>query len=607
MAQEIADSKLLDTWGSSGTKIEPDISKIIEGWQLGEQPPHEYMNWLQNTFGSKLNHILKNGIAKWDDETEYLAGASVQHSGIIWLCETTNTNSEPTDLNANWEKVAINKDLTVTVDTIADLRSISYPANTVWASGYHTKNDGAFGSHIFRLKGVKTTEIDNGGTIIIATIGGTDYVYELQYDGAVNVRWFGAKGDGVTDDTTAIQSALNIYYDIYVPNGTYYITNLFMRSNNSITGENRNGTLFIANTGASLPAISDKGTNLIFNNFTLQSYSTGIGFGFAPYSGSTWTGNDSSTYENLIIKGFEFGLREQRTVFNRYSNLQFRQNKYSIAFTQNSGTAPYIWNNTGANGWFNNNLIFENILLDGNNNGYAGKIIGDNISINGIQCSNYSGYGLLLGDSNYSTLGNYIIENYYEEFATTVATDRAIYCYGSSITLTNIDINSDLSNSIEFVSSKGIITNIKSNASPTNIIISNNSYIEVLGKVSGSYTTLFTLSGTGYVKETFLDYNKYVSTSLLNGNTYDIVLNGKSGQQYALDIFGSDNGTNYGIRAYMNGSQIYVCGSKPTYLTISTFINGNGLRDIRLSNTAGFTYSITCVVVYNPIYYTSVL
>ena len=255
MAQEIADSKLLDTWSSSGTKIEPDISKIIEGWQLGEQPPHEYMNWLQNTFGSKLNHILKNGIAKWDDETEYLAGASVQHSGSIWLCETTNTNSEPTELNANWEKVAINKDLTVTVNTLADLKNISYPANTVWASGYHTKNDGAFGSHIFRLKGVKTTETDNGGTVIIATIGSVDYVYELQFDGDVNVKWFGAKGNGITDDTQAFIKASGGY----VPSGNYKVTSTvngyFFTNSTNVVIDNR--YINLVNTASFDPKFKD--------------------------------------------------------------------------------------------------------------------------------------------------------------------------------------------------------------------------------------------------------------------------------------------------------------------------------------------------------------
>ena len=116
MAQEIADSTLLDTWGSSGAKIEPDISKIIEGWQLGEQPPHEYMNWLQNTFGSKLNHILKNGVASWNNTTQYLAGSSVQHNGNVWLCKATNTNSEPADVNANWKRIITVESLTTVLN-----------------------------------------------------------------------------------------------------------------------------------------------------------------------------------------------------------------------------------------------------------------------------------------------------------------------------------------------------------------------------------------------------------------------------------------------------------------------------------------------------------
>lgn len=35
--------------------------------------------------------------------------------------------------------------------------------------------------------------------------------------GEINVQWFGAKGDGTTDDTTAIQNAINSGYDIYLP------------------------------------------------------------------------------------------------------------------------------------------------------------------------------------------------------------------------------------------------------------------------------------------------------------------------------------------------------------------------------------------------------
>lgn len=120
----------------------------------------------------------------------------------------------------------VSSDLMHPVDTIADLRNEAGKYKYVYVTGYHTKDDGAFGSHIFRLKGVKTTETDNGGTVIIATVGGTDYVYELQYDGAVNVKWFGAKGDGVANDSIAVQNTGLNFDTIIFTKGTYLLDTL---------------------------------------------------------------------------------------------------------------------------------------------------------------------------------------------------------------------------------------------------------------------------------------------------------------------------------------------------------------------------------------------
>ncbi len=50
------------------------------------------------------------------------------------------------------------------------------------------------------------TSPDNTGTVIVSAHG-TRFV--RQYDGPLNVRWFGAKGDGVADDTEAIQAAVD--------------------------------------------------------------------------------------------------------------------------------------------------------------------------------------------------------------------------------------------------------------------------------------------------------------------------------------------------------------------------------------------------------------
>src|SRR5690606_12105288 len=63
------------------------------------------------------------------------------------------------------------------------------------------------------------------------------------FDGdTVDPRWYGAKGDGSTDDTTAVQAAIDSGFNVRLPSGhTFMIgaAGIAGQSNQEITGENR--------------------------------------------------------------------------------------------------------------------------------------------------------------------------------------------------------------------------------------------------------------------------------------------------------------------------------------------------------------------------------
>jgi hypothetical protein len=94
------------------------------------------------------------------------------------------------------------------VASYAALRAFAGTSKTVNVTGYLASANPSGIAGIFTRDDSDTTSADNGGTIIVASNGKR---WKRVFSGPVDVRWFGAIGNGSTDDSPALVAALAAY------------------------------------------------------------------------------------------------------------------------------------------------------------------------------------------------------------------------------------------------------------------------------------------------------------------------------------------------------------------------------------------------------------
>lgn len=113
----------------------------------------------------------------------------------------------------------------------------------------------------------KTTTWHDGTVMTDEKVDGTIYVkisnsyYRRQFTGSIQIKWFGAKGDGITDDTAAIQAAFDFGFKTHTSifelgSGIFNVTNtLYFPTRCGLKGSGINESIFRMTNRKDIPII----------------------------------------------------------------------------------------------------------------------------------------------------------------------------------------------------------------------------------------------------------------------------------------------------------------------------------------------------------------
>jgi parallel beta-helix repeat protein len=431
---------------------------------------------------------------------------------------------------------------------------------------------------------------DNTGTILITK---DNKRFKRAFDGLVNVKWFGATGNGIDDDSPAIKKALLfaslnetslvLGRTIFFPKGQYKVqpNQIVLPNNVQIEGEGKSSLLISSgsiSSGGTTKGITIDGNNTSISKLYIRGFDYGIYLNtkqqniikecVLSYNRiGIWT---DSAYINSIKNNYiTFNLQCGIVVLNNSFQLLIKDN----VIDNNSGLGLFL---LGAG-----SCTIKDNTIEGNRNNTTGT--GCGIFITGTQSKLVIDNNWFEQNQSANYTGEYSTDIYFSRSASnlwqdTLVADCVIDEY-KSIPLGNCVSNSYIHNNNHVFTKNGISIG----CSVGNIYVSNESFTGLLN----AYPRSIYLNWSGLAVNT----NVYLDGDLANYGANSTTIN----TQMSAGVSGSIIFIDYPL----NGS--YKIRTKDvldtSIKTISSNYNVNDLDNTILVNTPS---SNVYVVLKNP-------
>ncbi len=227
----------------------------------------------------------------------------------------------------------------------------------------------------------RTTVLDgsNGASAVNFSAGSktvfNGVLAKRRVEAPISVKWFGAKGDGTTDDTAALQNTINYAVSVggtvYLPRGKYRITSTLSIDESAVTDDADATRISIVGEGAGASHIVHNGAATAIN-YTggtgggLHAYLRFHGFridgtGAAGQHGMTLNAAAYLSIEDVTITECADGLIVIDCLSFAARSCVFRFNKRGVVASFATGSRP-------------NNITFQDCVI-GNNSEVGGYIV----------------------------------------------------------------------------------------------------------------------------------------------------------------------------------------------------------------------------------------